>query len=1035
MNNLLNNINLPIKMSLIGLLAFISLIIPVTYFYNSSVETERIANLELVGMEFVNQTITLRKTLAEHRGTTARIYGGDTTANAARFEKSTLIDGAFDQLERQLVQHQDSKLITRIQGLQRNWETIKSNIVNQSIDGRMAFKLHSDLISNIGRLSAELMKKFLLYYDPSSASYHAIMTNYIDVPRLANSLGKVRGKGAGILARGTITQLERGEMEGFINGTIYPSADFVSNLTSAADVEPRFIQYKEQTQTFQTQLNELFDLAHDEIINAENITLSAALFFDEYTSVINAIYDFNANSILILRDLLNERIADTVRERNIALSIILSSFILCLLFSLLIVKSITGSISQIKTRFDHIIDGDFSQTEHTQQKDEFGILNNNLSDVTDALAQANEKAGAAFRIKQALDNSSTAFILSDTKRSIMYANASARKMLAAAEHEISSDIGQFNANNIKGTHVDIFFKGVPGISHLLDNLTEEYVSTLRLGNVDLRLIVNPIFNEDNSLAGYSTELHDMTEVFEEDRRKQRILESLNSTTTNVMIADADRNIIYLNKAVNNMLSECEQDLREVYPKFKAENVLGGSMDIFHKNPAHQASMLAALQNTHTAQVTIGKRHFRLIANPIISDTGERLGSVVEWLDRTKEVIAEKEISAMVDSALQGDFSYRASKQHKEGFLLKMSEGLNELMQITESGLNDVSSVLMAMSNGDLTQRVEAEYQGTFNELKQYCNNSCDNLANMIAEIRESASTINTASSEIAQGNMDLSSRTEEQASSLEETASSMDEISGTINLNAQNAEKANHLAADASSVACNGGELIEQVVKTMASINDSADQISNIIGVIDSIAFQTNILALNAAVEAARAGEQGRGFAVVAAEVRTLAQRSANAAKDIKTLISDSVSKVTTGNELVHKSGQTMQEIVVSIQRVNDIMGEIAAASRQQAASIGEVNNAIAQMDEMTQQNAALVEQAAASSESLRGQSSLLNQSISSFQLSETLLSTLSTSTSNEPRVSGQLSVEQRSLLRTDQAPRKNLKPQSPSPEDEWESF
>lgn len=1025
-NNLLNNIKLPVKMGIIGLLALLSLIIPVTYFYNSSVETEQVARSELTGMDFVNHTIMLRKILAEHRGITARIYGGDSSANSARFEKSTQIDSAFEQFESQLIQYKNNNFVTSIQALQRNWESIKSNIVNQSIEGNIAFKLHSSLISNIGGLSSELMKEFLLYYDPSNASYHAIIANYIDVPRLANSLGKVRGKGAGILARGIITPLELGEMEGFINGTIYPSIDFVNNLTSAAIAEPRFVQYQEQSLAFKQQLDNLFDLAHDEIINAETMDMPPALFFDEYTSVINAIYDFNDSSLLILRDLIQKRINSTIYERNVALSIILSSFLLCLLFGVLIVKSITGSIKKVKNRFDRIIEGDYSQTQHTQQKDEFGLLNNNLSDVTTALASANEKAAGAFRIKQALDNSSTAFILSNDSRSIIYANSSARQMLAAAEQTISNDIGQFNASNIKDQDIDIFFKGVVGISGILDNLTKEFVSTLKLGNMDLRLIVNPIFDEDNTLAGYSTELHDMTEVFEEDRRKQRILESLNSTTTNVMIADADRNIIYLNKAVNNMLSECEQDLREVYPQFKAENVLGGSMDIFHRNPAHQANMLAALQHTHTAQVTIGKRHFRLIANPIISDTGERLGSVVEWLDRTKEVIAENEISAMVDSALQGDFSFRASQQNKDGFLLNMSNGLNELMQITEAGLNDVSAVLMAMSNGDLTQRVEAEYQGTFNELKLYCNNSCDNLANMIAEIRESASTIDTASSEIAQGNMDLSSRTEEQASSLEETASSMDEISGTINLNAQNAEKANHLAADASTVACNGGELIQQVVQTMASINDSADKISNIIGVIDSIAFQTNILALNAAVEAARAGEQGRGFAVVAAEVRTLAQRSANAAKDIKTLISDSVSKVSTGNELVHQSGQTMQEIVVSIQRVNDIMGEIAAASRQQAASIGEVNNSIAQMDEMTQQNAALVEQAAASSESLRGQSSMLSQSISSFQLSEKLLNSSSSHTTHN---------EQPKHQRAYSMQPKQLKPQSPSPEDEWESF
>ena len=1025
-NHILNNLSLPTKMGLIALLAFASLVIPASYFYNTSVERQHVAELELTGMGYVNQTITLRKVIAEHRGTTARVYGGDETANSTRFEKSGQVDTLFQKLEQTLVAHGDSRLVSENRALQRNWESLKSNIVNRSINGETAFNSHSKLISNVDSLAAEFMKKFKLFYDPTSASYHAIIANYVDLPRLVNNLGKVRGKGAGILARGEITPLERGQMAGFMNGVSYPAIDFVKNLDSAADVDERFIEFREKAISFEQQFEALFATVDREIMTAEQMSMPSGLFFDDYSSVINAIYDFNDRSIQLLGEVLQERIENTSSERMAAMSVIVFAFALCLLMSLLIVRSIIKSINAIKHRFDNITAGDYSETEHTSQKDEFGQLNNNLSDVTLVLCAANTKASEAFRVKQALDNSSTSFILSDSTRQIIYANESARTTLTKAEAQISEEITNFSANNLTGLSIDMFFKGVTGIGAILSNLTEEYVSTIKLGSMDIRLIVNPIFDENKAVAGYSTEFHDMTEIFEEERKKQRILESLNCTTTNVMIADADRNIIYLNQAVENMLSECEQDLREVYPQFKAEKVLGGSMDIFHRNPAHQANMLSALQHTHTAAVTIGKRHFRLIANPIISDSGERLGSVVEWLDRTKEVIAENEISEMVDSALQGDFSFRAALHGKEGFLLKMSEGLNELMDITESGLNDVSKVLMAISEGDLTQRVEANYEGTFNDLKEYCNSSCDNLANMIAEIRESANTINTASSEIAQGNMDLSSRTEEQASSLEETASSMDEISGTINLNAQNAEKANHLAADASNVACNGGDLIQQVVNTMASINESADQISNIIGVIDSIAFQTNILALNAAVEAARAGEQGRGFAVVASEVRTLAQRSANAAKDIKELISDSVNKVSTGNELVHKSGQTMQEIVISIQRVNDIMGEIAAASREQATSITEVNNAIAQMDEMTQQNAALVEQAAASSESLRGQSTVLNRSISSFQLSDSLNQSASGYDVDQGKTS-----QEKAIMR--HQPR--LKPQSPSPEDEWESF
>jgi methyl-accepting chemotaxis protein len=296
-------------------------------------------------------------------------------------------------------------------------------------------------------------------------------------------------------------------------------------------------------------------------------------------------------------------------------------------------------------------------------------------------------------------------------------------------------------------------------------------------------------------------------------------------------------------------------------------------------------------------------------------------------------------------------------------------------------VREAVQVAQTVAAGDLTSRIEPKSRDEMGQLLGSLKEMNDGLAKIVGQVRTGTQTIATASGQIAAGNQDLSSRTEQQASSLEETASSMEELTSTVKQNADNARQANQLALAASDVAAKGGDVVAKVVTTMGSINESSKKIVDIIGVIDGIAFQTNILALNAAVEAARAGEQGRGFAVVATEVRSLAQRSAAAAKEIKTLIGNSVEKVENGSKLVNQAGTTMDEVVTSVRRVTDIMGEIMAATDEQSTGIQQVNQAITQMDEVTQQNAALVEEAAAAAESLQDQAAVLANLVGTFKL------------------------------------------------------
>ncbi|MDH2062445.1 methyl-accepting chemotaxis protein [Stenotrophomonas maltophilia] len=371
---------------------------------------------------------------------------------------------------------------------------------------------------------------------------------------------------------------------------------------------------------------------------------------------------------------------------------------------------------------------------------------------------------------------------------------------------------------------------------------------------------------------------------------------------------------------------------------------------------------------------------RQIINPVNDADGKRVGYVVEWADRTIEVQIEKEVSDIIVAASRGDLSGRIRLEDKSGFLLQISEQLNGLLAAIGSSVEQVSNVLRALSQGDLTAQMEGDYRGVFADMRDDANATVIQLTGIIDRIQTAASSIHRAAAEIATGNNDLSHRTEQQAANLEETAASMEELTSTVRQNAEHARQANQLAQDAHGVASQGGDIVGKVVTTMSAIEASSKKIADIISVIDGIAFQTNILALNAAVEAARAGEQGRGFAVVASEVRTLAQRSAGAAKEIKDLIGDSVGKVSEGSALVHQAGSTMGEIVSSVQRVTDIMAEISAASQEQSAGIEQVNQTVVQMDEATQQNAALVEEATAAARSMEEQANELASAVAMFR-------------------------------------------------------
>jgi methyl-accepting chemotaxis protein len=604
-----------------------------------------------------------------------------------------------------------------------------------------------------------------------------------------------------------------------------------------------------------------------------------------------------------------------------------------------------------------------------------------IAKATEIFKQSIAEKVINLRVRSALDVVTSNVMVADADYNIIYMNQTQIAMMKEAEAELRKVLPNFDASKLIGTCMDVLHKNPAHQRKMLDQLTGSHQTEITVGTVKFKLVATAVVDAHGKRAGTVVEWQNITAIRAIEETAFRVKSALDGCATNMMVADENYNIIYMNETMLAMMRTNEGNLRKVLPNLDTKKLIGTCIDVFHKNPAHQRGLLDKLSSTIQTDLELAGLNFHLVVSPIIDKNGRRLGTSVEWKDETAEKAVERQIDGVVQAAVAGDFSQRVPTEGKKGFMLNLSNAMNGLCETTGKALDDLAGMMGSLATGDMTQRISAEYQGMFGTLKDDANKMADQIGSIVSEIKASAREVTNASAEISTSTTDLSQRTEEQAASLEETSASMEEISATVKKNAENAQQANQSASGTREVADRGGQVVAKAVDAMAKIEESSRKISDIIGVIDEIARQTNLLALNAAVEAARAGEAGRGFAVVASEVRSLAQRSSQAAKDIKDLITNSNGQVKDGVDLVNKAGTALTEIVESIKKVAEIVSDITNASIEQATGIEQVNKALTQMDEVTQQNSALVEENAATAKTLEHQAKAMDERVAFFKL------------------------------------------------------
>ncbi|MFG6447862.1 methyl-accepting chemotaxis protein [Roseateles sp. BYS180W] len=930
--SMLRNIKLWQKFGILGLIGLVLGTVPTALLIQSQQKELNIAHGEDQGMDALTPALAMQQALRTHRAASLEELQGDATRREERHNQLKIIRAKLVELEAPLRGSDYTKAQGSVGQFRTELDRLAQGLEEHRLDLAADRAGHAQLMRYSQMLIRQITDASGLTLDPEANGYYLMMLSSDTLPRLAENVQQLRLRALNVLDQRPSAEADRASLPALLADTqdrLQRAVDQVELVVDAhaqhgAKLNPLLSSVRSETGKF-TQI------VQDELLAGK--APKADVLRSSGLQALETQYKLLDTAVAELHEVVEDRVARLTRLRNTLLALVLGLTAAALALGVAIMRSLVNPITAAVRAAESVAAGNLDATLDCSGNDEAATLLKTMARMQTDLRERNERDQRQLvesnRVKQALDRCSTNVMVADGNGIITYLNHSVLAMLKGNQLELRKALPSFDADRLVGQTIDVFHKNPAHQRNLLANLSGEHKARIQVAGLTFDLIANPVLDDARQRLGTVVEWKDVTaELAAREREQQmaaenaRIKQALDVCSTNVMMADADGTIVYMNHSVQAMMQRNEAELRRVLPQFDARRLMGTSIDTFHRNPAHQRNLLGSLRDEHRTQIKVGTLTFSLAANPIHDAAGQRLGTVVEWKDRTAEVAAEQELSNVVDGAGQGDFSQRLVLEGKEPFFRMLGEKFNGLIE-TVSGT--------------------------------------------ISQVRTAADQLSSASGQVSQTSQSLSHAASQQAASVEETTASLQEMASSVKQNADSANVTDGMATRASQEALEGGRAVGQTV-------DAMKQIATKISIIDDIAYQTNLLALNAAIEAARAGEHGKGFAVVAAEVRKLAERSQVAAQEIGNLAGSSV-------ELAEKAGGLLNSMVPSIQKTSELVQEISAASGEQSQGVAQITTAMNHLSNITQQTASASEELSATAEELSAQATELQNLMGYFKL------------------------------------------------------